>query len=155
MNKTVDYYLGLPYTIELMPEPQGGWFVAVKELPGCMSRGETPAEAVERIRDAMRAWLEVATEDGYPIPEPRPAEEYSGKFVLRVPRSLHRDLSEAAEREGVSLNQYVSVALARALGRPNAAQRLTYQRVAEELPKAWDAPRAEDASAKPPIGGSP
>ena len=44
------------------------------------------------IRDAMRGWLEVALEDGIPVPEPRPLEAYSGKFVARVPRSLHRDL---------------------------------------------------------------
>lgn len=117
MNKTVEYYLGLPYTIELIPEPEGGWFVAVKELPGCMSEGDTPEEAVEMIRDAMHGWIEVSLEDGDPIPEPRMLEDYSGKFVVRLPRSLHRDLVEMAGREGVSLNQYVNVALGRALGR--------------------------------------
>lgn len=117
MNKTVEYYLGLPYTIELMPEPQGGWFVSVKELPGCMSQGDTPEEAIEMIQDAMRGWIEVSLEDGDPIPEPRPLEDYSGKFVVRVPRSLHQDLVETADREGVSLNQYINVALARSVGR--------------------------------------
>ena len=116
MNKTVEYYLSLPYTIELVPDPQEGWFVAIKELPGCMSQGETPEEAMEMIRDAMRSWIEVSLEDGDPIPEPRSLEDYSGKFVVRVPRSLHRDLAEMAGREGVSLNQYINVALARSVG---------------------------------------
>jgi len=117
MNKTVEYYLGLPYTIELMPEPQGGWFVSVKELPGCMSQGDTPEGAIEMIQDAMRGWIEVSLEDGDTIPEPRPLEDYSGKFVVRVPRSLHQALVETADREGISLNQYINVALARSVGR--------------------------------------
>lgn len=121
MNKTVEYYLSLPYTIELVPEPQEGWFVSVKELPGCMSQGDTPEEAIEMIQDAMRGWIEVSLEDGDPIPEPRPLEDYSGKFVVRVPHSLHRELVEHAEREGVSLNQYINVALARAVGRHGSA----------------------------------
>jgi antitoxin HicB len=121
MEKTVEYYLSLPYTIELIVEPTGGWFVAVKELPGCMSEGDTPEEAVEMIRDAMRGWIEISLEDGNPIPEPRGLEDYSGKFVVRVPRSLHRELVERAAQEGVSLNQYVNVALAQAVGRSRPA----------------------------------
>jgi antitoxin HicB len=115
MNKPLEYYIDLPYTIELTPDPKEGWFVAVRELPGCISQGDTPEEALEMIQDAMRAWIEVSLEDGDPIPEPRPLEDYSGKFVVRVPRSLHCDLVETASREGVSLNQYINVALARAV----------------------------------------
>ena len=39
MEKTVAYYLSLPYTIELKHDAEDGWFVRVKELPGCMSQG--------------------------------------------------------------------------------------------------------------------
>lgn len=70
------------------------------------------------IQDAMRAWLETALEQGIEVPEPRPAEEYSGKFVARVPKSLHRELAETAAREGVSLNALVNAALAKAVGLP-------------------------------------
>ena len=112
MEKNINYYLNLPYTIELQQDPEEGWFVRVKELRGCMSQGDTPEEAFEMIRDAMQGWLEIALENGTPIPEPRPEEDYSGKFVVRVPKSLHRKLVEEAEREGVSLNQYINVTLA-------------------------------------------
>lgn len=117
MNKTIDYYMALPYTIELINTPGEGWFVRVRELPGCMSQGDTADEALEMIQDAMRGWLEVSIEYGDSIPEPRSDEDYSGKFVVRVPRTLHRDLVETAEREGVSLNQLINVALAEAVGR--------------------------------------
>ncbi len=40
-------------------------------------------------------------------------EEYSGKLVLRIPRSLHKELKEQAEIEGVSLNQYMLYKLSR------------------------------------------
>jgi antitoxin HicB len=116
MNKTLEDYLTLPYTIELVPDPDGGWFVAVKELPGCMSQGDTEEEALEMIRDAMEGWLAVALEDGMKIPEPRNLEDYSGKFVVRMPRSLHRELVERATEEETSLNQYINVLLAHAIG---------------------------------------
>jgi len=121
MDKTIRYYMNLPYTLELRHDADEGWFVRVKELAGCMSQGDTAEEALAMIREAMRLWLEVALEEGDAIPEPRAEDKYSGKFVVRVPRSLHRELVEAADRDGVSLNQYVNVALARAPGVSAAA----------------------------------
>jgi predicted HicB family RNase H-like nuclease len=74
-----------------------------------VTAGETPAEALELLRDAMAAWLESAIEHGDPIPAPSEAskETYSGRLLLRMPKTLHRDLAKRAEREGVSLNQHV------------------------------------------------
>jgi antitoxin HicB len=117
--RKVEDYLRLPYTIEVIrdnDEENPGWVARVVELPGCITQGDTFEELREMIEDAMRGWIEVALEDGIPIPEPRPVDEYSGKFVVRVPKSLHRELVEAAEREGVSLNAFVGVALGRAVG---------------------------------------
>ena len=120
MNQNnLEYYLNLPYTIEVLRETDAdnpGWAARVVELPGCLTQADTFAELGEMIRDAMRAWLETALEQGMAIPEPRPAEEYSGKFVVRVPKSLHRELAETAVREGVSLNALVNAALAKAVG---------------------------------------
>lgn len=111
-------YLSLPYTLQLTREDESTWFARVLELPGCITEGDSAEEAIEMIFDAMESWIAVALEDGRPIPEPRPTEEYSGKFVVRVPRSLHRQLVEAAEREEVSLNQYINVALAEHVSGP-------------------------------------
>ncbi len=129
MKKDLDYYLKLPYTIEFTPDSEQGWFVRIKELRGCMSQGETLQEAYEMIQDAMRGWLEIALEDNISIPEPVPDEAYSGKFVVRLPRSLHRQLAETAEREGVSLNQFINVALAGAVEKvsPGIAYPITEQ----------------------------
>lgn len=122
--RSVEAYLRLPYTIEIIRDDDPddpGWVARVVELPGCMTQADTFAELEGMIEDAMRAWIEVSIEAGDPIPEPRPIEEYSGKFLTRVPRSLHRDLVQTAEKEGVSLNAIVNAALARAVGKPSLA----------------------------------
>ncbi|MFI4948004.1 MAG: type II toxin-antitoxin system HicB family antitoxin [Alphaproteobacteria bacterium] len=52
----------------------GGWAAEVPELPGCMSDGDTPQQAVENIMDAIGCWIEAAEEDSRPIPEPASTE---------------------------------------------------------------------------------
>jgi antitoxin HicB len=71
----------------------------------------------------MKEWLEIALEENIPIPEPRPADQYSGKFNLRIPRTLHRQLAEAAEDEGVSLNQFYNKILAESIGRYQVSEK--------------------------------
>lgn len=71
----------------------------------------------EMIEEAMLLWIETELEDGALIPEPRPLHDYSGRFVVRMPRSIHRDLVSAAKREGVSLNAFVNSILIREIGR--------------------------------------
>ena len=92
--------------------------VSYPDLPGCISCGETIEAAITNAEDAKRTWLEAAIEDGLYIQEPNkigeiPTEEYSGQFKLRIPRSLHRLLSEHAKREGISMNQYCVYLLSR------------------------------------------
>lgn len=115
MARSIEEYLTLPYTIEVLQDKNienPGWVARVMELHGCLTQADTFAELEDMIRDAMRAWLETALADGLPIPEPRLDEQYSGKFVVRVPRSLHRKLVGIAELEGVSLNHFINVSLA-------------------------------------------
>lgn len=122
-EKDLNYYLSLPYTVELTREDETTWFARVAELPGCMTEADSLEEAGRMIQDAMTGWLELALNDGRPIPEPRSTEEYSGKFVVRVPKSLHRKLVEASERDNVSLNQFINTELACAVGQLTATQR--------------------------------
>ncbi len=107
--------LVMPYRYELFFE-EGDWYARVVEFPGCMSDGPDPNEAIRMVRDAAEGWLQVSLEDGNPIPDPVDDDSYSGRFVVRLPQSLHRDAARRAEREGVSLNTYVVAAVARSLG---------------------------------------
>ena len=68
-NKTLDDYLALPYTIEIVPD-DGAWFAQIKELPGCMTEVDEWDDILPAIEDAKRLWLELALERGRPIPEP-------------------------------------------------------------------------------------
>ena len=107
LTKEIEKYLNLPYTFELIKEDSGIYFVKVKELPGCMSNGKTADEAMENIKDVMEIWLESSLRRGLEIPLPEVMREYSGRFIVRVPASLHKKLALEAKKEGVSLNQYV------------------------------------------------
>jgi antitoxin HicB len=64
-------HLRYAITIEPLAEADGGGFAAfVPDLPGCMSDGETPQEALTNVLDAIEAWLEAARDLGHDIPEP-------------------------------------------------------------------------------------
>ena len=105
--KTIEYYMNLPYRLELVPDTDEGCFVAsYPELRGCLTSGETAEAALKNAQDSKREWLAAALEDGYKIPEPTSDDEYSGQFKLRLPKSLHRALAENSKREGISMNQY-------------------------------------------------
>jgi len=67
---TLEYYMSLPYTIELTPDVDGYWFVEIPLLEGCVTNGESQTDALAMIEDAKRAWLTTALELGLPIPEP-------------------------------------------------------------------------------------
>ena len=70
--KTIEYYMNLPYRLELVPDTDEGGFVAsYPELRGCLTSGETAEAALKNALDCKREWLAAALEDGYEIPEPR------------------------------------------------------------------------------------
>ncbi len=99
----------------LAKEEGGGWLITFPDLPGCMSDGETPEEAIVSGKDAVAAWVAAASAAGREVPQP--GELSSGKFVARIPRSLHARLTARAKQEGVSMNALVSAFLAESLGR--------------------------------------
>ena len=102
----------LPYTHELVRNSDGTWLAGIVEFAGCLTEGATKAEALAMLDDAMTEWLSVKLEDGDAIPAPFVQGVFSGKFLVRTTRSLHRDLTRCAQRENVSLNQYVVTKLA-------------------------------------------
>jgi antitoxin HicB len=114
-REPLEYYLALTYSVTLDPDPEGGYVSHIKDLPGCFTQGETLAETMANIQEARELWIETAYEMGDSIPLPNNIVEYSGKLLLRMPKSLHRDLAHKAEVEAVSLNQYISSVLSRSL----------------------------------------
>jgi predicted RNase H-like HicB family nuclease len=97
-----------PFEVEF---EEGEYIVTFPDLAGCMSGGPTIEEALKNAEEAKRLWIETTLERGAEVPEP--AGDYSGRLVLRMPKSLHRDLAMRARREGISLNQYLISKLAK------------------------------------------
>ncbi|MHB8576339.1 MAG: toxin-antitoxin system HicB family antitoxin [Dehalococcoidia bacterium] len=124
IRRSLDDYLALQYPFNVLADPDGGYVIVYPDLPGCMTQVEDVSEIAELAEDARRLWLETAYEQGLDVPLPSYPEEYSGKFNLRIPKSLHRTLAESAEAEGVSLNQYVTMLLARRDAEARAERRL-------------------------------
>ena len=115
MKKTLDDYMGLPYREVIEADPAGGYVGYIPELRGCITQGETKAEILEMLEDAKKAWISTALDNGVEIPEPLREEDFSGRFNLRIPKSLHKRLAMQAKAEGVSLNQLAMYLLASGL----------------------------------------
>lgn len=112
MHSSLADYLSINYPFNVQAEAEGGFVIEFPDLPGCMTQVETSGEIFDVAQEIRELWIETAYEQGRSIPPPEEAPEYSGKFMTRISRSLHRDLAVAAKRENVSLNQYVFQLLA-------------------------------------------
>ena len=123
-------YLNLPYTVIFRRDGEGGYVARVDELSGLSAHGRTPQEALENLEEAKKVWIADCLQRGDPMPAPEVSQAPevphvkelpegdlpSGKWVQRVPRTLHRDLIRLAQREKVSLNQLATSVLSDAVG---------------------------------------
>jgi predicted RNase H-like HicB family nuclease len=109
---------GVPYPVTLVRDEEDGaeWMATIDALPGCSARGSSPDEALEQVTSAAAAWVETARREGREVPEAKTAQSHSGRLLLRMPQTMHAELARAAERERISLNQFITDALAGALG---------------------------------------
>jgi antitoxin HicB len=107
----------------LSEDDGGGYLVTFPDLPGVMADGDSVENALHNARDAFESAIAAMVDMGRDIPAPsfKPddvaAPELSGKFVTRVPKSIHAQLARCARAEGVSLNSLVLTLLAEGLGR--------------------------------------
>ncbi len=112
---TVEEYMALPYTrlIQEINDESGHYYYGcILELDGCQSTADTIDSLMDSLNEAMEGYLEIKVEMNLPIPMPLQDDGYSGRFVVRLPKSLHKKLSIEASNEGVSLNQWVCHKLA-------------------------------------------
>lgn len=129
-------------TVLLWSEEDQCWRASHPELPDCTAYGDTPTEALEELAALRVEWLETAQSVGRPVPPPV-TERYTGKFTVRMPRSLHRQLAMRAKAEGVSLNHLVTHLLSQVLGdrrfKPELRQNISVFFTNEDWPgdAAW------------------
>jgi len=139
--KPVEYYLELNYPITIYRAEEGGYVAAFEDLPGCVTEGETLEEVAQGIECARKGWIQAAYEDGVEIPIPRTDEEYSGRFLVRILKSLHRHLAEQARYEGVSLNQYVESILSAGVSTQNVIEEIKaeFDKLSRQI-TTWEVP---------------
>lgn len=116
MSEQVADILKRPYARVLTPDEDGRYTAELLEFPSCVSFGDNAHDALANLEEVAREWVIAAISQGQSIPEPMCATEYSGRTVLRMSKGLHQRAALCAEREGVSLNQFVVTCLAEAVG---------------------------------------
>lgn len=126
--KDLNYYMSLnyPVTVDQFLDDDGKkkYVVEITDLPGCSSHAEELDEAFAKLQIAKEAWLEVSLSRGLEVPEPVSEDKFSGKFLLRVPAKLHKQLATRAGKEGLSLNQLIRSALEKYLDNDLIASRI-------------------------------
>jgi len=125
-QEKLNEYLEMPWHYSVAPsqwEGQNGYCAWVSELPDCSTFALTPAEALSMVAQLLPEYLKIALESQavIPAPESRDAqsEDFGGTIVLRVPKSLHMGLKNAAKAEQTSLNQFALYALTRMVYQTN------------------------------------
>jgi antitoxin HicB len=114
MRKLYEY----PFEIRpLTPEEGGGFLISYPDFSDCISDGETVEEALANGKDALKSTMAALKSKGLPIPAANSGGIASGKFVARVPKTIHALLTTRAKAEGVSLNALVLTFIAQGLGR--------------------------------------
>ena len=113
MSKPTDY----PFEVRpLSSEEGGGYLISFPDFAECISDGESVDEAIENGRDALKATMAALKAKKLPVPAPNSGGVASGKFVARVPKTVHAQLATRARAEGVSLNALVLTFIAQGLG---------------------------------------
>jgi predicted RNase H-like HicB family nuclease len=123
-DPAVQSYLTQPYSRILIPQEGGGFSAEILEFPGCFAEGETADQAYANLEAAAASWVAACLSNGTPIPPALTNYEASGKFALRLPRSLYQRAAKAAAKDGVSLNQFVTAAVAERLGSQTTTEKL-------------------------------
>ena len=120
LEKHAREILQRPYSRILISQDQG-FTAEILEFPGCFAEGNSADDANANVEAAAESWIIACLDMGKPIPDPLVDYEGSGKFALRLPRSLYGRAAKAAARDGVSLNQFITHAVAEKLGAATAA----------------------------------
>ena len=118
MGNLSDY----PFEIRPLTAAEGGGFlVSYPDFSECISDGETVEEAIANGRDAVAATIAALQAKGFAVPAPNSGGVALGKFVARVPKTIHAQLATRAKADGVSLNTLVLAFIAEGLGRRESA----------------------------------
>ena len=115
-TEKIKSYLNKPYARIVIPVEPSGFHAEVLEFPGCFAQGETLEQAYSNLETAAESWIEACLAQDHEVPEPSSSLTYSGRIVLRLPRSIHQKAAQLAERDATSLNSYLVAAVSAKVG---------------------------------------
>jgi predicted HicB family RNase H-like nuclease len=105
------------YTFNIAWSEEDGEYVATcPAFPGLSAYGKSEETALAEAKVALVLFIKSCTENGIPLPEPQTAQDYSGQFRVRIPKTLHAQAARMAEQEETSLNQFVLDAISERVG---------------------------------------
>jgi predicted RNase H-like HicB family nuclease len=136
MTTPYDQYLNMPYTRLVVPVEDGTYSAEILEFPGCFAQGNTAEEAIRNLDDSAQSWVAAALDQGQEIPPPMAAQDFSGRLVLRMPRSIHKQAARYAQRDNTSLNQFLTAAISTRIGAEEFYDRLLLRLEAHMMPVA-------------------
>lgn len=111
------------YSLHVEWSEEDDAFVATcPEFPALSAFEDTRAQALDEAETALELFIEEYEESGDALPDPRELAQYSGQTRIRMPRSLHAELSREADRQDVSLNTLMVSYLQRGLGYETGAR---------------------------------
>jgi predicted RNase H-like HicB family nuclease len=120
MRRPTQEVLERQYPITLYRAGGGSFVAEHRDLPGCLTQGDSVDETLANLDSARRLWITTALNNGDEVPPPSTEQRFAGRVLVRMPGSLHRRLFHRAETEGVSLNQLIVALLAAAAGMDGA-----------------------------------
>lgn len=111
----------MDYKIELskLSNDDGGGYIAYIPQLDCYGDGKTSEDAINDVRQVAEDILQLAEEDGKQIPIPqyyKEEEDYSGKLTLRIPKFLHKQITDRAMKESCSINQLIQTYISMGIG---------------------------------------
>lgn len=105
------------YSIDVTWSEEDQAYLAISpEFPGLSAFGDTRTEAIDEAETALALFIEEFEEEGRELPQPKELSAFSGQVRLRMPRTIHAQLSRRADQEGTSMNQLIVTYIAWALG---------------------------------------
>jgi predicted RNase H-like HicB family nuclease len=115
------------YSINVAWSNEDNCYVAlVPEFPNLSAFGETAGEAIKEAEIALKGFIDIYEEEGLDLPDPKVLLSNSGQTRIRMPKDLHGALSKEAERQGVSLNNYMVYLLSERNVSARVEERLTH-----------------------------
>jgi len=108
--KTLEDYMSVVYPITIYPPiDDSGYFVEIEDLDGCWADGNTLEEAMARIQQSKKVWIECCLEQGWDIPEPSDfrVENAPNRIHLSIEKALYDDICAESHINNVGVEDMI------------------------------------------------